>query len=316
MKSWEFPEILFFIFLFTFITAVYSQEEIHKNKAFPILKEPYLSQKPPGLNPKIFAPGIISTDVCEMCIWFTPGGRELYFVRGKRFNRTIFCMKMENGLWTFPQVVPFSGKYSDGEFGLSYDGNKMAIASTRPSDKKNRAMGRVDIWITTRNGTEWSNPVNPGYPINTKSREIYPSFSITGDLYFTSDRTGNSDIYLSRYINGTYSQPVKLNLSINTEYHHNFDPVVAPDDSYMIFGSNGRRDGFGSSDLYVSFRKQDGSWSRAKNLGKNINTSYGAYCPSISPDGKYIFFQSKKTGNGDIYWMDAKVIENLRIKKE
>jgi Tol biopolymer transport system component len=82
----------------------------------------------------------------------------------------------------------------------------------------------------------------------------------------------------------------------------------------MIFCSLRKEDNYGRSDLYVSFRKQDGSWTRAKNPGKNVNTSFGAYCPSISPDGKYIFFQSERSGNGDIYWMDAKIIDKLRKK--
>lgn len=308
----KFLEILFILFLF--ISVAYSQGKIHNDKTFPILKGPYLGQKPPGLTPVIFAPDIISTGEREMCVWFVPGGKELYFVRSINSRRTIFCMKEENGHWTSPEVVPFSGKHDDGEFGLSYSGNKMAIASIRPSDNENTIIGFVDIWITVRNGSEWSKPVNPGYPINTKDKDIYPTFSMAGDLYFTSDRDGHSHIYLSRYINEEYSQPVKLNNSINSEYH-DFDSVVAPDDSYMIFCSLRKADNYGSSDLYISFRKQDGSWTKAKNMGKNINTSYGSYCPSISPDGNYIFFMSMRSGSGDIYWMDARIIEELRTNK-
>lgn len=294
-----------------FISVTYSQEKIHSDKTLPILKGPYLGQKPPGLAPVIFAPGIISTDVREMCIWFVPGGKELYFVRTIDSRRTILCMKEENGYWTLPKVVPFSGKYDDGEFGLSYDGNKMAIASIRPSDYENKVIGFVDIWITVRDGNEWSKPVNPGYPINTKDKDIYPTFSKTGDLYFTSDRDGHSHIYLSRYINGEYSQPVKLNNSINSE-NHDFDPVVAPDDSYMIFCSLRKVGNYGSSYLYISFRKQDGFWTKAKNMGENINTSNSVYCPSISPNGNYIFFMSMRSGSGDIYWMDARIIEQFK----
>lgn len=273
----------------------------------------YLGQNPPGMEPEIFAPGIISTDDREMCIWFVSDGRELYFVRKINSKRAILYMKEEDGCWTAPEVVPFSGKHDDGEFGLSYNGNNMAIASIRPSDEENKAMGHVDIWLTSRNNSNWSTPINPGYPINTKDKDIYPTFSIAGDLYFTSDRDGNSDIFLSRYINGKYSQPVKLNHSINSEYH-DFDSVVAPDDSYMIFCSSRKRDNHGSSDLYISFRNQDGFWTKAKNMGNTINTHYGCFCPSISPDGNYIFFMSMRSGSGDIYWMDAKIIDQLRGK--
>lgn len=285
-KTWKALQILLILSLF--ISVTYSRERIHNDKTFPIQKGPYLGQKPTGLTPVIFAPGIISTSVREMCVWFVPGGKELYFVRRINSRRTIFCMKEENGYWTSPEIFPFSGKHDDGEFGLSYDGNKMAIASKRPSDNENKVIGFVDIWITVRNGVEWSKPVNPGYPINTKDKDIYPTFSITGDLYLTSDRDGQSHIYLSRFINGKYSEPVKLNNSINSEYH-DFDQVVAPDDSYMIFCSSRKVDNYGSSDLYVSFRKQDGSWAKAKNMGKNINTNYGAYCPVYHRMGSISF---------------------------
>jgi len=49
-------------------------------------------------------------------------------------------------------------------------------------------------------------------------------------------------------------------------------------------------------------------------MGKTINSSAYEYCPMLSPDGKYLFFTSKKTGNGDIYWVDARIIEHLKPK--
>jgi hypothetical protein len=59
--------------------------------------------------------------------------------------------------------------------------------------------------------------------------------------------------------------------------------------------------------LFVSFREADGTWGEPIDLAKHgfDPMAGGAY---ISPDGKYLFFSL----NGDIWWVDIKVIESLR----
>jgi hypothetical protein len=113
------------------------------------------------------------------------------------------------------------------------------------------------------------------------------------------------------------------------------DVFIAPDQAMIIF-SSGRPGGYGNSDLYVSFRREDRSWTAPQNLGPAINSPYQEYCPSVSPDGKYFFFSSYKrpedasvptmrslddilrmyrqpyNGAGDVYWVDAAVIHALK----
>jgi Tol biopolymer transport system component len=156
-------------------------------------------------------------------------------------------------------------------------------------------------------------------------------------LYFASNRDGGWDIYVSKYVNGRYAAPEKLSDAINSEFG-DWDPFLAPDESYMIFGSNGRSDGFGESDLYISFRNEDGTWTKSENMGSVINTPYREVDPVVSPDGKYIFFRSNRRihesytetpftyrefmkilnspGNGeaDIYWVDARIIKKMSHK--
>ena len=62
--------------------------------------------------------------------------------------------------------------------------------------------------------------------------------------------------------------------------------------------------------------KKDNSWSKPVNLGKEINSEAREIYPRISPDGKYIFFSSNRSGNWDIYWADAKILEKLRPIEE
>lgn len=139
---------------------------------------------------------------------------------------------------------------------------------------------------------------------------------------------------------GKYSPPENIGNhenAINTDYHE-VDPFIAPDESYLIFTSN-RPGGFGDADLYICYRKPDGAWTKAINMGPSINTEAVEFCPSVTPDGKYLFFSSNRllfqrysnhpisydekikildspgNGRGDIYWVSAKIIESLKPKE-
>ena len=306
-----------------------------KEDSVPALKGPYLGQPPPSITPEIFAPGIISTGYHDGCITFSPDGRELFFHFGGLGRMVILHMRQENSRWTDPQVASFSGKYRDGEPHFSYDGNKLCFRSTRPLEGKGEPMASTDIWIVEREKNGWGKPRNPGPNINSEKDDLYPTISRSGDLYFASNRDGGWDIYVSRYVNGQYTEPEKLSDAINSEFG-DWDAFLAPDESYIIFGSNGRSDGFGESDLYISFKKEDGTWTKSRNMGSQINTVYREVDPVISPEGKYLFFRSNRRihkpyaesplkynefieildnpGNGeaDIYWVSTKIIEELK----
>ncbi len=82
-----------------------------------------------------------------------------------------------------------------------------------------------------------------------------------------------------------------------------------------------REDGYGGSDIYISFRQEDGSWLSAINMGDKINTALQESGASVSDDGKYLFFSRgewklREDGStywvGRPYWVDAQLIENLR----
>jgi hypothetical protein len=319
----------FIVICFPLVTFCQSEKGIKE------LKGPYLGQKPPGLTPELFAPGIISTGYHDGCITFSPDGKELFYHFGYQRRKVILYMEIKNNKWTAPQVAPFSGKYREGEPHFSPDGNIILFSSNRPLAGKGEPMTCTDIWMVKREKKGWGEPWNPGPPINSEKHDLYPTLSKSGDLYFASDRDGVWDIYVSKLVKGGFAKPEKLGPAINSEFG-DWDACLAPDESYIIFGSNGRSDGLGESDLYISFRGEDGAWSPSKHMGSTINTKYREVDPVITPDGKYIFFRSNRRtqksysekaltyeelidklndpGNGeaDIYWVSAKVIESLR----
>lgn len=95
-----------------------------------------------------------------------------------------------------------------------------------------------------------------------------------------------------RWTGTEYAPPPRLPAAINlpTVADHSF---IAPDETSILFDSK-RPGGQGGSDLYVCFRKPDGTWSEAMNLGDAVNAPGGNMAPSVSPDGRYIFYTATR----------------------
>jgi len=99
-------------------------------------------------------------------------------------------------------------------------------------------------------------------------------------------------------------------------------PYIAPDESYLMWDAV-REDGYGDSDLYISFRQKDGSWGAVINLGAQVNSKHEEGGVRVTPDGKYLTFwrggvnvreDGSRYVEGSPYWVDAKIIETLRPK--
>ena len=300
--------LLVFALVLFFTLDCYTQE-----KSKDVLKGAYMGQEPPGLTPEIFAPGFISTDKNELNSVFTPDGREFYFsIRIPGDGYKIYFTREEEKGWIKPRPVSFSSEKSDVDMCITYDGKRMYFGSTRPINGK--VSPDFKIWFVERTSSGWSNAKYLDSPINAGRRALYPTVAKNGTMYFQAirdDSYGSRDIYYSRLVDGKYSEPVHLGKEINSVYGEG-DVLIAPDESFMIVNCGDKADGFGKGDLYISFRRKNNSWTELKNMGEKINSSETEYCPMLSPDFKYFFFTSKRTGNGDIYWVDAGIIEELK----
>lgn len=307
-----------------------------RQSEFPVLKGPYLGQKPPGMTPELFAPGIITTEYHEHSSpAFSKDGKEVYWSVFFNFwgPQVILYMQQKNGIWAEPEVAPFSGQYTDGNPCFSPDGQKLFFESRRPGIKGDPYTGNMDIWIVHRTDNGWSEPENLGTIVNSDKWERGPSVSSNGNLYFCSWRDGGfgeSDIYVCRFENGNYSKPENLGNIINTKGYESF-PFIAPDESYIIYES-------ASDEMFISFRKSDNSWSIPENLSEKLNSTHDRF-PLLSNEGKYFFFVSNRwLGNpyfdrrlnlrqvkekakslsnalGNVFWVDAKIIDELKPKE-
>ena len=206
-------------------------------------------------------------------------------------------IKKLNGHWSTPEVAFFSGQFLDMEPFFSEDGLTLYFVSNRPLESFSTEAKDFDIWYVTRAslGGEWSNPKNIGAPINTKMDEFYPVITKSKNLYFTLDNNElnqKDDIYVSKFVNGIYTKPERLDNTINSNGHE-FNAFVSPDESFMIYTCYNRADGQGSGDLYISYRTDNG-WTEAKNLGVDINSDKMDYCPFVDIHTNILYFTSKR----------------------
>ena len=284
---------------------------------FPVLRGDYLGMKKPGLTPEPFAPGILwAVFNPHSNLTISPDGKEIYWTDSYFSNFSkIWFMKLENNQWTAPEIAPFSRQYHhEGPF-FSPDGSRLYFCSNRPIIKNGAIKKDLDIWYVEREKEGWGEPKNIGLPVNTDNTEEWVSVSKDGTLYFNlyyrdGTHTG-ADIYQSRLINGQYNNPEKVKI-INTDYYEGC-PYIAPDESYIIFCSNRPGGYYTYTELYISFRKKDGSWTQGFNMGKTINMG-NITCPGMSPDHRYLFFTHRTNGIADFYWVDAKIIDELKPK--
>ncbi len=255
---------------------------------YPTLTGPYLGQKPPGSTPEVFAPGIVSTELYELFSAFTPDMKEFYFVRYDADDK--------------PSMIFY--KYEDDQWSKSITGPKVGEPFISPDGKTMHLGSRY----MERTNTGWSDLKSLEAPF--KDMRIMRLTASSKDTFFF-DTAGEEPIRYSLLVNDERGEPKTLNIDLGK---HNAHPWITPDESYLIWDDQ-RKEGYGGADLYISFRKQDGSWGPSINLGDKINSERSDSYPTITPDGKYLLFNRNiNKDNVDIYWVDTSFIEILRPK--
>jgi hypothetical protein len=313
----------------------------NEKSGFPVLTGPWLGQTPPGLTPEIFAPGIVSTGLYTRDIAISKDGTEIYFSISDVAATAILVTKLVNDRWTEPVIAPFSGKgFFDFEPHITPDGKKFLFLSNRPPQNMEPKNGWTyqNIWMMEMTDSGWSEPQIVFKNVTAKDNSYFPSVTKDNSLYFTSSSiSGKSMIYKSKFENGKYSEPELVPFDI-PEKGILFNAFVSPDEDLMITGALNIDSTNIDQDYYISFRTKEGAWSRLVKFNQGINApGDNANSAYISRDGKYLFFSSSRKeplipqvesgtslqvlieskaipgyGASAIYWVDAKIIEELK----
>jgi len=268
--------------------------KVDNNKTTSKKVDLYHGLKPPGLIPEPFAPGIVSTDHLEVLAAISPSLDEFYFTRQIKGDISKnLGIRLENGSWN-----TFMEEPNTGEMFISTDNKTMFLGNK----------------YRERTPTGWSEEKSLGSPYDQ-----IPIMRLTSSAlgtYVFDERDSIGTLRISVIKNGIRQKPIEMGnvFKSGTYISH---PFIAPDESYIIWDCE-KEDGYGSSDLYISFRKKDGAWSSALNMGKDINSDMEDSYGSVTSDGKYLIFHRVKLGEtfdesyANIFWVDAQIIENLR----
>ncbi len=251
------------------------------------------------LRPTKFRPEIVSTKLDKYNTSFSPDGNTIYYaVTSQKLGITgIAFQKFENGRFSRPEFVPFVSADSPmTDVQISPNGNMMLFSTFMDYEGKPEGFN-FNIWTSELKNGEWQQPIPIGFPISSTGNEFYPVMINDGSIYFCSDKEGNSDIYKSRLENGTYQPPIRLPDNINSEGRE-ADAFVSRDESYIIFVRVDEPDGFGNSDLYISFRINENEWTDPVNMGEEVNSHYIDGSPYVTPDENYLIFTSNRVPEG------------------
>lgn len=148
-------------------------------------------------------------------------------------------------------------------------------------------------------------PINAGDGINTKEDEYWPSITADGQtLMFTRQTIAGSpnpgsnqtqeDFYISTWSDDKWSFAINAGPPLNTSQNEGAQ-TLSSNGNYMFFTACDRAGAMGSCDIYFS-ADYDGKWTQPFNLGSPVNTGSWESQPSISADGRMLFFSSSRPG--------------------
>lgn len=231
-------------------------------------------------------------------------------------DENIYITHRIKGGWDVPEQISKSinTTNNEGTCSISADGRTLVLTACNRPD----SYGGCDLYISKKQGNDWSAPQNLGETINSRNWESQPSLSADGRvLYFASDRRGGlgkSDLWYS-VLKGKdlWSEPKNLGAGINTPDDENA-PFIHANGRTLFYASNGLP-GMGGFDIFLA-QKVDTTWSAPTNIGYPINTLADQVALFISANGKKAYYtddsSDKSKGRSLLYTFDLPdTLQNL-----
>lgn len=259
----------------------------------------------------------INTNNLEYFPSLTIDGSKMIFTRRIASDEDFYESDFVDGKWT--PSKPLSGKVNtnlnEGAQNISQDGLLLIFTGCNYPEGE----GSCDLYFSLKTNNDWSEPQNIGPIVNTDFWESSPSLSPDKrDLYFASSMVGGfggRDIWVThRLLSGRWSRPENLGEAVNTVGDESC-PFIHADNETLYFNSNGHA-GYGMTDLFLSKKVNDRSWTVAENLGYPVNTIDDQGSLIVSADGKTAYYASDGTdtkGGLDLYSFELR--EDIRPLK-
>jgi Tol biopolymer transport system component len=245
----------------------------------------------PAATPQIFAPGVISGPANDADPAFASDGNTVVFSR----NNTILIAQCSGDGWGQPHIASFSGLWMDQQPSMAPDGSFLVFVSNRPVRPGELKGPSGNLWRVDRQGDGWGAAVHLPANVNRGDSTWAPSVAGDGSLYFIERASAESPFRLwrSQFRDGQYLAPVAQ--SFGDSRTQDVDPAVAPDESFIVFGS--MLPGPNAHErLFIAFRHGTG-WGTPIDLGKAVNGS-GATDTNearLGPDGRTLYFSTDRS---------------------
>ncbi|MDX1908589.1 MAG: OmpA family protein [Bacteroidia bacterium] len=220
------------------------------------------------------------------------------------YSEDFYYATYQDGAWSPAQNLgePINTPENEGAATVTQDGKIIFFTACNLED----GLGNCDIYMATRKGSGWSKPENMGDAINGDGWDSQPCLSPDGKtLFFCSSRAGGlggRDIWFSQWVQGAWTPAQNLGAPVNSI--GNEDSPFLHADGITLYFSSDFHPGFGSQDLFVTHRQEDGTWEAPKNLGYPLNTLADESNIFVNASGRQAFINSDRPGGlgrSDLY---------------
>ena len=254
----------------------------------PKSKELYFGQEPPGKRAELFAPEVLAFEPHDSPIISKD---ETWMIIGTMEHGIKFYKMVDGKLSLTTNPLGFDTPEICNGIALSPTKDRVYFLIWKDNDE--------DFYFIEKTENQWTRPKSLGEEVNSFRTHWQFSLARNENLYFASD-----SILVSVFDGSSHLRPVALKLEDSSPLRGS-TPFIAPDESCIIFSMD--------EDLHISYNLHNGKWTAPCNLGPDINSDHLDLCPIISPNGKYLFFISRRDDrNFNIYWADAGFVERLR----
>ncbi len=277
-------------------------------------KDGVFRQYEKATTPVKLGEGSLSTDSVQWNNVFVAKTNELYFTKMGKSASIIYKFDFNKEAFENLEEIPLPIESPNSDVYVNPKGNLMLFSSLMPEYEQD-TISDWNIWKSIRKNGEWQTP-KPFFSENLEGNQFYPWLTNSGNLYFaiTPHGSQNSDLYVSKYSEGRYEEPIPLPKRINSDKLEG-DAYVSPDESFLIFAGFEREQNLGKSDLFISFN-ENGDWSEPLWLGEEINSEGYDGSPFVTEDEKFLIFTSSRGSTDDNVFFNHYIVRFNKGKWE
>ena len=231
----------------------------------------------------------------------------LIYTGNQDSDENLYVASVKDKVWTEPVSISekINTTQNEGTASISADGRTLVFTSCGGR----KGFGSCDLFISYKQGENWTSPQNLGLGVNSAEWESQPSLAADGrTLYFVSDRKGSlgkRDIWVSKLDStNRWAKATNLGNPVNT-IEDDLSPFIHANGKTLFFASEGHV-GMGGLDLYFTENQQD-KWIIPENLGYPLNTFEDQVALFITADGKQAYYSLER--DQEDKYRRAKIVE-------